>query len=274
MNIIFWIKNNIPGAERIELTLDESRMAKYPVDSEGKVKYPQGSYLKATALPVKKTNAEATPGFFWRGYEGIKKLGDSLDTGLIYSQEKFDSQKYRMVMYVMNHGFIKVPRSLIASTGIKEPNQISTIHDTAFIHDLLPGSSQFTSTGIGHFQDLGLDIKYVTEGSGIQFNVRYDTEGNVQEVLAHYLTVGTWTLALPGYVDYMINLGGLRFSDFSVVLSEQDAAEISPNFDFRHRVVVAEAINKNVKMAPYYARKYEEQGYQIVIGLCKSDEEG
>ncbi|PIQ88029.1 MAG: hypothetical protein COV73_01005, partial [Candidatus Omnitrophica bacterium CG11_big_fil_rev_8_21_14_0_20_43_6] len=130
-------------------------------------------------------------------------------------------------------------------------------------HDALPGSAQLTSTGVGHFQGLSLDIKQAVGGEGIQFNVRYDAEGKIQEVLAQHLTVGTWTLALPGYVDYVVNLGGLRFNDFSVGLNDEDARAISPAFDFSQAGAVAGAISEKVKCAPYSSAKVDSELYLI-----------
>ncbi|MFA5411438.1 MAG: mannose-6-phosphate isomerase, class I [Candidatus Omnitrophota bacterium] len=218
-NIIFWIKQGVQGAEKIELTTDEAEMLKHPDVN----KYPLGSFLKSSTLPVAVTAKEFTPGFFWRGYEAAEKLGkENIRKEFIYDQQKFDAQIEKVVMYIMDHGFIEVPAVLKEMTGNAE-GQISTLHETSFIHNLLPGSLQATSTGIGHAQKTSLDIKYVSEGTGIQFNLLLNAKGEVTEIIAQYLTPGTWTLALPGYVDAVINLGGLRFNDFSYNLPEEKA---------------------------------------------------
>ena len=61
LNILSWIKRGVPGADKIKLTRKESQMLKYPADSDGKRKYPLGSYFKTITLPVKATDKEFTP---------------------------------------------------------------------------------------------------------------------------------------------------------------------------------------------------------------------
>jgi len=113
------------------------------------------SYLEIPS-GIATTTKESTPGFYYRGCEGIVKLGPNSNENFAYDKGKFNSQGKNLIMYVMDHGFIAVPAELYERTGTKE-NQISTIHETFFVNDLLPGSYQTTSTGVGHFQGLSLD---------------------------------------------------------------------------------------------------------------------
>ncbi len=113
--------------------------------------------------------------------------------------------------------------------------------------------TQLASTGVGHFQGNTLDFKFLPErvqGKLIQFNVRYNIDGSIQEVLRQDILPGQWGLALPGYVDYAVNVGGVDFYDFSVILSDAEARQISPNFDFSQKEAVAKVV-ENLRVAPY-----------------------
>ncbi len=155
----------------------------------------------------------------------------------------------------MDHGFVAVPEGL---KGATEKKRITTIHETYFLHDRLPVSAQMTSTGPGHFQVNGLDIKYVTAGRGIQVNVRYNEKNEIMDVIVHEIKRGTWTAALPGYVDYMINLGGLRFNDISVSLTEKEAEA------FREDWKTIKAAKIKPENAPVMAY-YNAQGERIFV---------
>jgi len=61
----------------------------------------------------------------------------------------------------------------------------------------------------------------------------YGADGKtIKQIIAKELKAGDWTLALPGYVDYMVNLGGLRFNDISVKLSPETASGFNPYVNF------------------------------------------
>jgi len=214
VTIISWIERDVPGAKGMRLTAEEAEM----------VTSPKGlSYIDARTVPKKAgiTQEEGTPGLFWRGIETTKKLGKGVCRYLIQDLKRFKAANSAVVMYLMDHGFLPVHAWMKKAT---KNGRISTIHETAFVNDMLEGSLQTTSTGPGHFQGKKLDIKHVTEGKGIQFNVKYDAEGKIVEVLAQEVKAGDACLALPGYVDYMVNLGGLRFNDVSVEVDYQKAA--------------------------------------------------
>ncbi|MDD3088776.1 MAG: 2-phospho-L-lactate transferase CofD family protein, partial [Candidatus Omnitrophica bacterium] len=261
LNILKWQKQGVAGAGKLELTLEENRMLKYPADSEGKRKYGLGSYISREEMGSGIAAGEGQPGFFWRGYELTGKLAKTLEAEFVFDEAAYKSDKEKAVLYIMDHGFIAVPEGLKEDTGSGE-GQVSTIHSTDFLNDVIPGSYQATSTGVGHLQGTGLDIKQVTEGEGIQFNVRYNAEGRIQEVLGQYLQAGDWTLALPGYADYMVNIGGLRFNDISVNLTKEEAAQISRSVDFRDNGAVKEQF-KNADRAPYSVLKINGTNYLI-----------
>ena len=215
LTIISWMNRGVPGAEGIRLTDRPDQDKPVDQDPEGMAESVKGrSFIRKSSLPegVERVEKEGDPGFYWRGTEGIKKLGDNVTDKLIYDKELKKKSEDRLVMYLMDHGFM--------DTGsLNQVKGVSTIHETYFINDTLPGSAQTTSTGAGHFQGETMDIKYVTEGEGVQVNVLYDETGeNIKEVIIHKLKPGDWCLSLPGYVDYMINLGGLRFNDMSIYL--------------------------------------------------------
>ena len=218
LTIISWIDRKVPGARGLRLTSDPEEM----------VTSPKGlSYIDRRTIPhnVGETKEEGRCGFFWRGIEKVKKLAKGVLEVLKMRPKAIDEN---IVMYLMNHGFIQAPKGIVEAT---EKGRISTIHETFFINDTLRSSIQTTSTGSGHYQGTKLDIKYVTEGKGIQFNVKYGDNGEILEVLAQHLRKGYPCMALPGYVDYMVNLGGLRFNDVSVDLTFEELSSFYPNLD-------------------------------------------
>ncbi len=168
-----------------------------------------------------------------RGWEGLKKLTGNIYDGFICAPDILKAVYERTVLYVMVHGFIPVPQ------GIKEATRqgkVSTIHETAFVQAQVPGSLQMANTGAGHYQGNKFDLKYVTEGEGIQFNIKYDERGNVKAVLAQKLVPGTWFMALPGYVDCVFNTSNhvpLRFNDVSFELTPDLIAAFEPGAETR-----------------------------------------
>ncbi|MFH1305926.1 MAG: hypothetical protein ABIH74_05965, partial [Candidatus Omnitrophota bacterium] len=245
LTILSWIDRHVPGARSMRLTADESKMVKN--EKRGK------SYIDIRTLlaGIEEVKEEGAPGFYWRGIEGMEKLGSNILEGAIDDRALFDAAKERLVMYAMNHGFIAVPEQLKEST---KNGRISTMHETFLVNDSLPGSRQTTSTGSGHFQAYKLDIKHVTEGWGIQLNVRYNEKGEIVEIIAKEVKAGNWCLALPGYVDYMVDLGGLRFNDISVKLDPEEAFGFNPHLDFSDAEKISaleEVIKKHATDAPY-----------------------
>jgi len=252
LTILSWVDRGVPGAEEISLTADEEKMV---TSSKGK------SFLLVPET-LERAEEEGATGFYWRGTEGITKLGSNILGDLIYDKESFEECRDKALMYLMDHGFTNPPRALRKAT---RENRISTIHETVFINDFVPGSFQTTSTGAGHFQGTKVDVKHVTAGRGVQVNVKYDRGGRVVEVIAQMLEEGDWTFALPGYVDYMINLGGLKFNDVSISLTETEAKIFSPLFDFskENLAAVAKAVSEKVKTAPMLAARLEDEEYFI-----------
>ncbi|MGB2600950.1 MAG: hypothetical protein WBD00_04305 [Candidatus Omnitrophota bacterium] len=256
LTIIFWAERKINGAEKIRLTTGPEEMVAN--DKRGR------SFIDRTTLPqgVPEVKAEGAPGFYWRGTEGIAKLGSNVADSLMFDKGHFDAVKDNVVMYLMDHGFYQVPDDILDAT---KDGTVSTVHETYFVNDLLPGSFQTTSTGAGHFQASKVDIKCVTAGRGIQVNVRYSANGEIEEIIAQQIKEGDWTLALPGCVDYMINLGGLRFNDVSIDLSAELASQFNPDFDFsdENLKAVDEAVKAKGKTAPYLAAKMGGKSYLL-----------
>lgn len=242
--ILSWIDRGVNDAENIHLTASEDNMAKN--DKRGK------SFLDSSTLPegAEEVKEEGALGFFWRGTEGVKKLGENILKSVRFSKERFDAAEEKLILYVMDHGFIEVPEALSSATKEKK---VSTIHETSFVNDVLPGSLQTTSTGAGHFQGRSLDIKHATSGRGVQVNVLYAEDGKtIKEIIAQEVKEGDWFLALPGYVDYVINLGGLRFNDASVELPLEDAAMFNKEFaNFNEEKFKEYKDSLQVKYAPY-----------------------
>ncbi|MBF0216440.1 MAG: glycogen/starch synthase [Candidatus Omnitrophica bacterium] len=234
LTIIYWTETgNVPGAGNIRLTADPKEMARS--DKGGTY-----SYIKFATLPrsiqiakagllgdedvlLGSSNTENNPGFFWRGVEKVKKLLTvNILPSLIRNSKLWAAAKENLVLYLMDHGFMSVPEGLMEDS---KKNKISTIHETFFLNDLLPGTLQTTSTGPGHFQGLDMDIKHVVEGRGAQVNVKYSLAGEIEKVIVQEVKAGDRCVAIPGFVDYMINLGGLRFNDFRYTFSYEEAKE-------------------------------------------------
>ncbi|MDD5775510.1 MAG: hypothetical protein PHS64_06190, partial [Candidatus Omnitrophica bacterium] len=192
LNINSWIKRNVPEADKLRLTVDKEIML---TSDKGE------SYLDISGTALRSAQDEFCPGFYWRGAEGTGKLGrENIRRDLLFDTDKFYTENENVIIYIMNHGFLSVPLALRRITG-RAVRQVSTIHETVFLHDRIPGSWQGVSTGIGHNQHTNLDIKYVTEGSGVQLNIRYGERGRPVQILAQHVMPGSWALALPGYVD-------------------------------------------------------------------------
>jgi len=237
LNLLSWSERGIPATGATRLTTDPDEMLQSPDKERGP------SFLDAHTMPTFQAEGEGLFGDYWRGAELVGKMGGNISIDAMYSQDTFEAQKDNLVLYVMDHGWMEVPPDLRDMT---ERGEISTIHQTSFATDLLPGSVQFASTGPGHYQgeksdekSVGtMDFKYVTKGRAIQHNKFYDDEGNlivdiVQNLDAETNPVG---VALPGAVDSIENLGDCEFTDFSTDVPEEEAREflrsINPRLDF------------------------------------------
>jgi hypothetical protein len=229
--IFSWIDRHVPGAKGLRLTEKEKNML-----TSGKGK----SFIDKSLIPehIKATEQEDFPGFYWRGTEGYSKIerrgygrANIIEKAIDRSVPETSRGELedKLVLYLMSHGFIEVPEKLRNITA--KGGRITTMHETYFLHNTLPASRQMSSTGSGHFQSNGLDVKYVTEGKGVQVNVLYDKDNNIKEVIAHTVREGDWTISIPGYVDYMINCGGLRFNDISIKLDPEQEKELLSKFN-------------------------------------------
>ena len=206
LNIASWFRKGVPGAENIRLTADDRFMLQSPRSDKAK------SYLDRRTMPVPETTKENLPGSHWRGMEAMDKLGENVSETAVYDRAQLEQARVNLWMYLMDHGYREVPPAIRALT---ERGGITTIHETTFLADMLPGSVQYTSTGPGHFQKT-MDIKYVTEGEGIQYSNFYNDKGELVAVFVQYLRPGSWAVSIPGAVDSIENLGGLKFNDVSV----------------------------------------------------------
>ena len=250
-NVLSWIKRDMPGAQKMRLTDDPEHMVVSPD------KHRAPSFLDKRTIPLPQAEAEGKRGVYNRGTEGVSKLGNNISEEAIHVKELFEAALNNTLMHMMIHGWLEVPTAIRETT---ERGEISTIHETAFITDLLPGSIQCTSTGPGHFQGTKLDVKYVTEGRGIQYNKFYNEKGELVAVYAQYIEPGSWAVALPGAVDSMEDLGGLRFNDISLEMSEDKTQEILDNLklDLNFKATLATEADKGTiksasKTTPYFA---------------------
>ncbi|MDP8298825.1 MAG: hypothetical protein P9L88_02855 [Candidatus Tantalella remota] len=256
--IISWIARGVPNAHEFSVSANADRMASN--DKRG-----QSFLVSPSGVGIDEVPGEGEAGFYWRGIEKLKKLGHNVMDAAKVNVPLYQEAEGRVVQYLMDHGFLPVRGGL---KEITEDGTLSTIHETAFLNDVLPGSMQTTSTGAGHFQGLKLDIKNVTEGRGVQVNVKYNDKNEIIEVIAQEVKAGDWCLALPGYVDYMINLGGLRFNDMSVELSPSQAAMFNDMFDTYDKKAF-EKYTENLKpeFAPYIGMQTKD-GQLIVEAVA------
>jgi glycogen synthase len=251
LTIISWIDRDVEGATGISLTADATKMARAGDAERGK----SFILLSETSGP-RMSDKEGAKGFYWRGIETLaSKLKGNTPEELIYDRPYFEGSKDKLVMYLMDHGFMP------PGMGLEKPTwrgEISTIHETRFLNDMVPGSYQTTSTGVGHFQGSKLDLKHITEGRGIQFNVKYDASGKITGVIAQKIEAGDWCVALPGHVDYMVNLGGLSFNDLSFNMDPKDTALLMEDMDISGEDLSKISLAfKNARDVPYLAVRDE-----------------
>jgi len=245
--ILSAVEDGIKGAGEMRVTNDSGNMLQAGDKDRGQ------SFIDESSIPtgLGSAGAEGMPGAYDRGYETFKKLGDNILEDLVYGRDRFEealASKESFIMYRMVHGLLPVAEGIEKYT---KNGLISTFHKTVFLRDFVSGSYQTTSTGPGHFQGLQLDVKQVTAGLGIQFNVKYNSKGEMIKVLAQYIKEGDFFYALPGCVDYMVNLGDLEFNDFSVKLSKEAATKFNPDIDFKTEGVLESVSKKVSKKAPY-----------------------
>ncbi|MBN1526315.1 MAG: hypothetical protein JW919_01860, partial [Candidatus Omnitrophica bacterium] len=269
--IMSWMDNSaVPNAAAFRLTDVPDAMVKSP-DVPGR----GGSFLDLRSMGLGQAAAEGREGIYFRGTEAIEKMSEkkTAETGRNISEAavydaSFNQMKSNVVLYAMDHGFLPVPPMLVALTN---NDTISTIHETFFITDLLPMSYQYASTGPGHFQGLAFDIKYVTEGTGIQYNKIYDENGKLVKVIAQPLKPGSWAIALPGAVDSIENLGSLKFNDFTVKITPRQAARINPYFNFTRIEAAKPAIEASLKTVPYFAVKTVDAENREAVNLVRNE---
>jgi len=246
LNIISWTKREIKGAEDMRLTAEANKM----VQSPDKGRDPR-SFLDINTMPVKQAAGEGKAGIYWRGSEGTAKMGENILKHAKRGARDFEETKADVGLYIMDHGWMEVPADLRDMT---DEEDVTTIHETSFLISILQGPAQHVSTGPGHFQKT-MDIKYVTEGEGIQYNKFYNAEGRLVAVLAQRLKAGSWAVALPGAVDSMENLGGLRFNDISVKVDSDTVnhilKSIDPELEFGSLTAAEDTIKEASKTAPY-----------------------
>ncbi|MBD3380289.1 MAG: hypothetical protein GF408_07500 [Candidatus Omnitrophica bacterium] len=256
LTIISWIERQVPDAERIRITYDIDRM----VSTEGRGK----SFLDRTTLPVemKRSGGNGPCGPLLSSYGFMPRKSAGASEKLVFDPEMFSNGKDKALVYLKNKGFCRLTPE---TRELTEEGAVSAIGETFFVNDLLPGSFQTTSTEPGRFQGNRLTIKRVSEGRGIQLNVIYSPGGKIASVMAQEIREGDWTLALPGCVEYVINLGGLRYNDISLKLSAEEAAKFSPDLDLSEEALekTKKAVSgKNMK-APYLAVKIRGEAYLV-----------
>ena len=123
LTILSWMDRGIVGAESIGITVDEKHMLKN--DKRGK------SFIDIRTLPdsLSVVVEEGDLGIYWRGTEGIKKLGKNVKEGFIVDEDAFTLAEKDFVQYLMDHGFVSAPDGLKKATTEK---RLSTIHETFF----------------------------------------------------------------------------------------------------------------------------------------------
>jgi len=178
-----------------------------------------------TSKKIRAAKAEGEKGYFWRGYETLRKMKGNLVPDL-FKIHGSSSNIINQVLYCMNHGIVECPNNLLESTRKKE---ISTLHDTYFSKNCIRESNQYLGTGHGHFQGVNLDIKQVISGIGYQIVVYFE-EGNENPygISINKIKKDDWILVPPGTKDYMVSIENFRFMDFSIRISNKFINKINP----------------------------------------------
>ncbi|MDD5439422.1 MAG: hypothetical protein PHS37_04475 [Candidatus Omnitrophica bacterium] len=172
----------------------------------------QLTYLEA-GKDLARADREGAVGIFNRGCEAIAKMAGEMVEALKYTDQT-GTEIDNMVAYIMLHGLVATPDALKDATA---NGAVSTYHHTVFVNTMIPGTTEFSSTGFGHFQGKKLDIKQVTEGRFLQVIDIYNEEAVCTKTLLHVVDKGEYTLALPGTFDRMIPLTrSASFDDFSI----------------------------------------------------------
>lgn len=260
LNVLSLIGKNVPGSEKMRLTIDPEMMVQSPDKERGP------SYLNLNSMPVPQASEEGAPGAYHRGREHFKKMEANADEKMVFNKDTYNATKNIVPLYLMLHGYKEVPSGM---RNMTEKGEISTIHETGLAPVfLLPKSAQNISTGPGHFQGTTLDIKYVTEGEGIQYNKFYDKDGRLVKVIAQYLKPRSFTISIPGAVDSVEDLGGLRFNDFSVSMPSGEVDSIiqkcaEPSLSIDSLNSAKDVIGKAAAPAPYFAA--QDRGKTVLV---------
>ncbi|MFH1836548.1 MAG: response regulator, partial [Candidatus Omnitrophota bacterium] len=258
--IISAIKEGIDNAGMIRVTDDPDKMVRAGDKDRGSSFIDKGSIPENIGIAAE----EGMPHFYDRGQEALTKLGDvNMFDKLVYNRDVFEDAKANMskfTMYRMIHGLVEVVKDITEFTSGKV---ISTFHKTTFLRDFIPGSYQTASTGPGHFQGLQLDIKQAPIGGGVQFSSVYNSQGEIVEVIAQHVKEGDFCFALPGTVDFVANLGGMEFNDFSIELTPEIAVLFNPHIDFMSKETLKRVGDNISKIAPYIAAVIDGKPYIV-----------
>ncbi len=185
---------------------------------------PETLFLGGVPAPIN-VNQQPYSNFRARGATPVSSLANIISPALgTISEGSRDD-----INHLMIHGHLPIPAELVPLIG--QGLTDGRLHDTYFGNGspLFAGTSQYRQSG-GHSQlsengQPAFDLKYVTEGQGVQSIVYKGRDGKLHTII-HYLKPGTWALALPGTIDYVVNLGGLRFNDVSFAVNEATLGQI------------------------------------------------
>ncbi|MFH1395661.1 MAG: hypothetical protein ABIH09_05850, partial [Candidatus Omnitrophota bacterium] len=240
---------------------------RFTSDKDNMVENDRGkSYIDVRKLPegIIEVKEEKEPGLYWRHIEGVAKIKDvNIMKFAIYNERQFNNASKKVVDYIMLHGGRIISEELKEEIG---KGKLSNPHQTFFVNGMLRGSFQPASTGPGHLQikKVGgkrkgvVDFKKINNGMYLQVNVKYDTAGGMVRVIAQIAKQGEMCFTIPGWRDYMIDLGGYGmegFDDFSMVVSEEQAQLFDPDYKESDLEKIEEALeNKGENdYAPYGA---------------------
>jgi hypothetical protein len=201
INILMRVKQGLPNADKLLLTSDKAHMIASP-DKTAAQRGPgfmdmNGSNImalrEANQVMYDQAEEEGNPGEYYRGDEKVNKMKANANEQYAYNPGALKASLRSVVLYVMNHGFLKVPHLMQVMTSGKN---VSTFHETTFLTNALPDPFERLH-GPGHLQGKTMDIKQVKEGYGIQWSKFYNESGQLVKVYAQYLTPGSYTIAFP-----------------------------------------------------------------------------
>lgn len=237
------IEKNPTAQEKLKSYIRAELLMNFGITEEQVV---NTAYKRALALVAERRLASRVPAQEARAKflatQGIAGVGVGKTTGTLVFPAgwEYTDRGQHDSTYMIGRGLVAQP--LIALPRVLALHQyeaaytmnhfmlagLPMMHDTYFPQaaPFFPGATQYQVTG-AHYQGAEFDVKYVTAGKGKQYLIKFNRQGQVEKVIVQEMAPGKWVYALPGYIDIVVNEGGLAFSDIPAYkLSKEKAAAL------------------------------------------------